>query len=149
MKKVGFGLVGYGAWGNHHARVIEEWPTARLVAVAETDETRRAEAVTKYPQAAVVSDYHEMLVRADVEAVSVVLPSHLHLEVGRATLQAGKHLFMEKPMALSTADCRELAELAAGKVLRLGVTHQFRFSTLWGKIKQMIDSVQSAIPNMQ
>jgi myo-inositol 2-dehydrogenase/D-chiro-inositol 1-dehydrogenase len=140
MKKVGFGLVGYGAWGNHHARVMAECPTARLMAVAETDETRQAEAAGRYPQAAVVSDYREMLDRADVEVVSVVLPSHLHLEVGRATLQAGKHLFMEKPMALSTADCRELTELAAGKGLRLGVTHQFRFSPLWGKIKQMIES---------
>ena len=140
MGKVGFGLIGYGAWGAHHARAIAECPAARLAAVAETDETRRAEALARHPQAAVVADYRELLEHAGVEAVSVVLPSHLHLEAGRAVLQAGKHLFMEKPMALTTGDCRELAELASAKGLRLGVTHQFRFSTLWGKVKQMIES---------
>ena len=140
MDKISFGLIGNGAWGSHHARVIAECPAARLAAVAERDETLRAEALTRYPQTAVFSDYRDLLERADVDAVSVVLPSHLHLEVGRAVLQAGKHLFMEKPMALSTADCRELAELARSNACNLGVTHQFRFSTLWGKIMQMIDA---------
>ncbi len=140
MRKVGFGVIGYGAWGSHHARVIAECPAARLAAVAETDAARRAEALDRHPQATVVADYGELLERADIEAVSVVLPSHLHIEVGRAALRAGKHLFMEKPMALSKADCSELAELARAGGLRLGVTHQFRFSSLWGKVKQMIDA---------
>ena len=73
-----------GPGAAHHGRVIAECPAARLAAVAETDETRRAEALDRHPQVAVVADYRELLKRADIEAVSVVLPSHLHIEVGRA-----------------------------------------------------------------
>jgi myo-inositol 2-dehydrogenase / D-chiro-inositol 1-dehydrogenase len=140
MRKVDFGLIGYGAWGSHHARVIAECPAARLAAVADCDEARRGEALGRFPETAVVANYGDLLARTDVEAVSVVLPSHLHYEVGRAVLQSGKHLFLEKPMTLSLAECRDLIEWARAKGLRLGITHQFRFSTLWGKVKQMIDA---------
>ncbi len=110
---VRFGLIGYGAWGQHHARVIAECPTAELAAIAEPSEAGRAEAQRRYPRAAVVADYRELVARPDIEAVAVVVPSHLHHEVGCAVLDAGKHLFLEKPMALSLAECDGLIGRAA------------------------------------
>ncbi len=69
-----------------------------------------------------------------------MLPSHLHHEVGRAVLEAGKHLLMEKPMALSIAECDDLVQLAQAEGLQIAVGHEFRFSALWGKVKELVDA---------
>jgi len=138
MEKVSFGLVGYGAWGSHHARVIDEGPHTRLAAVAERAEANRAGAQAKHPQAVVVADYRELLQRDDIDVVDVVLPSHLHHEVGTAVLQAGKHLLMEKPMALSVAECEDLVQAARAAGRWLAVGHEFRYSALWGRVKELV-----------
>jgi myo-inositol 2-dehydrogenase / D-chiro-inositol 1-dehydrogenase len=140
MSKVSFGLIGYGAWGSHHARVIAEGVNTQLVAIAEYSEKNRAEAQAKHPQAAVVADYRELLRRPDIEVVDVALPSHLHHQVGRAVLEAGKHLLMEKPLTLSIADCDDLVQRARAKGLQIAVGHEFRYSALWGKVKELVDA---------
>jgi myo-inositol 2-dehydrogenase/D-chiro-inositol 1-dehydrogenase len=147
MEKVSFGLIGYGAWGSHHARVIAEGPQTRLAAIAERAEANRAEAQARYPQAVVVADYRELLERPEIEVVDVVLPSHLHHEVGRSVLQAGKHLLMEKPMALSVAECQDLVQLARAAGRQLAVGHEFRYSSLWGRVKALVDA--GAIGDLQ
>ena len=140
MSKVAFGLIGYGAWGSHHARVIAEGANTQLIAIAEYSEKSRAEAQAKHPQTVVVADYRELLRRPDIEVVDVALPSHLHHQVGRAVLEAGKHLLMEKPMALSIAHCNDLVQLARAKGLQIAVGHEFRYSALWGKVKELVDA---------
>src|SRR5262245_59690009 len=106
------GLIGYGAWGSHHARVIAAHPAARLVAVATRSEASRARARQDHPDCADYADYRELLRRDELDAVAVVLPSHLHFEAGRAVLDSGRHLLLEKPMCLSVADCAALTALA-------------------------------------
>ncbi len=140
MEKVPVALIGYGAWGSHHARVIADGPNTCLAAIAERSEKNRAEARAKHPQVAVVEDYRELLKRPEIELVDIVLPSHLHHEVGLAVLQAGKHLLMEKPMALTIAECRDLVQAAQAAGRQLAVGHEFRFSTLWGQVKQIVDA---------
>jgi myo-inositol 2-dehydrogenase / D-chiro-inositol 1-dehydrogenase len=140
MEKVAFAVVGYGAWGSHHARVLSESRRTQLVAIAEQAPEQRAVAASQYPQAAIVADYRELLERPDIEVVDVVLPSHLHHPVGRDVLQAGKHLLMEKPMALTVSECRDLIDLARQKNLHLAVGHEFRFSSLWGTVKHLVDA---------
>lgn len=138
--KVSFALIGYGAWGSHHARVLAEGAHTHLAAIAERAEKNRAEAQARHPQAAVVADYRELLGRPDIAVVDVVLPSHLHHEVGRAVLQAGKHLLMEKPMALTVAECQDLVHAARAAGRQLAVGHEFRFSALWGRVKELLDT---------
>jgi len=138
--KVFCGLIGYGAWGSHHARCLAEGARSHLAAIAEQSDQRRAEAQKAHPQAAVVADYRELLDRLDIEIVDVALPSHLHHEVGRAVLEAGKHLLMEKPLALSEAECDDLVQLARTRGLQITVGHEFRFSALWGKVKELVDA---------
>ena len=60
----------------------------------------------------VYADYRELIVRDDIDVVDVVLPSHLHFEVAKAALMAGKHVLLEKPMTVNLADCDELIQLA-------------------------------------
>jgi myo-inositol 2-dehydrogenase/D-chiro-inositol 1-dehydrogenase len=88
----------------------------------------------------VVGDYRELLGDPAIEVVDAVLPSHLHHPIGMDVLRAGRHLLMEKPMALSEAECDDLLAAARERRLKLAVGHEFRLSSLWGKAKQMIDA---------
>lgn len=137
--KVRFGLVGYGAWGSHHARAICECAGAELVAIAVKSEASRGRARVERPGARVYGDYREMLAKEDVDVVAVVLPTDLHYEAGAAVLGAGRHLLLEKPMALSVAHCDALNALAREKGKLLAIGHEFRLSSLWGKVKEIID----------
>ena len=140
MKKVRFGLIGFGAWGSHHARAIAESPDAELVGVAVRSAARQGEVREKFPAAEVFSDYRQLLARTDIEVVDVVLPTDLHFPVASDVLRAGKHLLLEKPMALSLGQCEELIRLGAEKNVLLAIGHEFRLSSLWGKVKEMIDA---------
>jgi myo-inositol 2-dehydrogenase/D-chiro-inositol 1-dehydrogenase len=137
---VRFGLIGFGAWGRHHAAAIAGTPGAELVAIAARSEATCDAARHEHPSAFVTSDYRELLRRDDVDVVDVVLPTDLHHEVGRAVLRAGKHLLLEKPMALSLDQCDELQAAAreAGRLLAIG--HEFRLSSLWGRVKELVEA---------
>ena len=137
---VRFGVIGYGAWGSHHARAISSVPDATLAAMSARSETSRQQARVDHPQARLYADYREMLAGEEVDAVSVVLPSDLHHEVGSAVLESGRHLLLEKPMALTIDDCSDLVNLARSRGLLLAVGHELRLSSLWGKVKQLIDA---------
>jgi myo-inositol 2-dehydrogenase/D-chiro-inositol 1-dehydrogenase len=132
------GLIGYGAWGSHHARVIAANPHARLVGIAARSEASQDRARQDHPTSAVVADYHALLGRNDLEAAAVVLPSHLHFEAARAVLQSGRHLLLEKPMCLTVAHCGELIALARAQKRVLAVGHEMRQSSLWGKVRELI-----------
>src|SRR5437763_1407231 len=101
MNKVRFGLIGYGAWGAHHARAIAQCPRSELVAIAARSPASQAAARAQHPEAVVFADYCHLLARPEIDVVDVVLPTDLHHSVGCAVLAAGKHLFLEKPMAPS------------------------------------------------
>lgn len=137
---VRFGLVGYGAWGSHHARAIAAAPHAELVAIAAHSAASQERAKSEHPHCRVHADYHDLLQQNDLDAVSVVLPSNLHYEVAREVLASGRHLLLEKPMALHLAHCDELIELARKQSRLLAVGHELRLSSLWGRVKQLIDA---------
>jgi len=139
-------LVGYGLWGEHHARAIAKTPGAVLAAIAERAAERRAAARVAYPAALVCEDYRDLVGREDVDAVDVVLPSHLHYEAGKAALEAGKHLLLEKPMVLSLEHADELVVIARQNARVLAVDHEMRLSRLWGKVKKLIDAGAVGIP---
>jgi myo-inositol 2-dehydrogenase / D-chiro-inositol 1-dehydrogenase len=136
---VRFGLVGYGAWGTHHARAIVSVPGAQLAAIAAHSENSAHQAAADHAAARVFRDHREMLAAADLDAVAVVVPSDRHFEIARDVLAAGRHLLLEKPMALSVAHCTELIELAQARGVLLAVGHELRMSSLWGKVKQLVD----------
>jgi myo-inositol 2-dehydrogenase/D-chiro-inositol 1-dehydrogenase len=138
-RQVRFGLVGYGLFGAHHANSIEKGGTTELGGIAVRSEASQAAAREAHPDCHVCGDYRELLARDDIEVVTVVAPNKLHHEIGKAVLESGKHLLLEKPMALEVADCDELIALAESKNLVLGVGHELRLSSLWGAAKQLID----------
>jgi myo-inositol 2-dehydrogenase / D-chiro-inositol 1-dehydrogenase len=104
---VRFGLIGYGAWGAHHARGIEAAEQAELVAIAGHSPASCEKAQQNYPSAHVYAGYQEMLAKESLDAVDVVLPSNLNYAASREALRSGRHLLLEKPMALSIDHCSE------------------------------------------
>jgi len=140
MRKVRFGLIGFGAWGQHHARAISECPLAELAAIVARSPDNQAEARRRHPTATVVAEVSQLLAQPHIEVVDVVLPSHLHFAVAKEVLSAGRHLLLEKPMALTLADCETLEQMALTRQRLLAIGHEFRLSSLWGKVKELIDS---------
>src|SRR3954469_13600813 len=137
---LGFGLIGFGAWGRFHADAIAKTSGATLKAIAARSDTTRAAAREAFPTAEVFADYRELLARPDIEVVDVVVPSYLHHEIASAALAAGKHLLLEKPMALSLKDCDDVISLARKNNRIFAVGHELRLSSLWGKAKELIAS---------
>src|SRR5262249_15530562 len=132
------GLIGYGAWGSHHASAIVESGEFELTAVCSQSEPSRRAASDKLG-VPTVADYRELLARPELDAVDILLPTHLHREVAAAALAAGKQVLLEKPMAATLADCRALIDAAcsSGKILYIG--HELRHSTQWGRMRTMIE----------
>lgn len=137
---VRFGLIGFGAWGQHHAGAIQKTAGAELAAICARSEASQAAAREAHPQARVYADYQELLADDSLEVVDIVVPSYLHHEIASRALQAGKHLLLEKPMAISLAECDSLISLAEQHQRLLAVGHELRLSSLWGRVKSLIDS---------
>ncbi|MBI1737462.1 MAG: Gfo/Idh/MocA family oxidoreductase [Candidatus Rokubacteria bacterium] len=135
-----FGLIGYGLWGRHHARAIQGAPGAVLAAIACRSGATAAAARADFPGVPVHVGYRELLARADVDAVAIVVPNDLHAEIATAALEQGKDVLLEKPLAPTLAACDALidAERRSGRVLTVG--HELRLSTQWGRIKTLIDA---------
>jgi myo-inositol 2-dehydrogenase/D-chiro-inositol 1-dehydrogenase len=141
-----FGLIGYGLWGRHHAAAIASAPGATLAAIACASETTAAEAARDFPAVPVDVGYRALLARPDVDAVAIVVPNHLHAEVGMAALEAGKDVLLEKPMATTLEDCDRLlaAARASGRVLTIG--HELRLSAQYGRVKALLDAGEIGAP---
>jgi inositol 2-dehydrogenase len=124
MNKLGMGVIGVGTLGRRHAENLRRAiPAARLIAVADTDGARAERVASDLEVEHHYSHWETLLERKDIDAVVVAAPSRFHAPVTRAAAAAGKHIFCEKPPALSM----EEAESAASAVARAGVQFQIGF----------------------
>jgi myo-inositol 2-dehydrogenase/D-chiro-inositol 1-dehydrogenase len=140
MSPVRFGLIGYGAWGGHHARAIVSIRGAELIAIAANSEASCDRARADHPRVHVYANHRDLLTREQIDIADIVLPSHLHHAVARDVLLSGRHLLLEKPMALTLGQCDDLIRSAKEKNCVLAIGHELRLSSLWGKVKELIDS---------
>ncbi len=120
------GVVGAGFIGVDHLAAYASWPDAEIVGVADPDPGTVAAAAARHGTRA-HPDVAALLAAGGVDALSVCVPTGLHLPVVRVAAAAGVHVLLEKPMAATVAECDEIAELcgAAGVTLMLGFTHRF------------------------
>jgi len=121
------GALGYGTWGRHVVRVADATPGARLVAIAEADAGRRSVAAARHPGATVFADATDVLARNDVDAVLIATDAAGHAALVEAAAAAKKHVFVEKPLALSVAAARRAVEAAERKGVVLQVGHLLRY----------------------
>lgn len=132
-------VIGIGSMGRNHARVYSELPEADLAAVADAD-LKLAEAAAKKYNARAYADYREMLEKEKPDAVSIAVPTTMHEEVGMATLEAGAHVLMEKPIAATFAEGQRLIEKARAAKRQLMVGHIVRFNPAIQALKQKLAS---------
>ncbi len=124
-EEIGFAIIGAGMVARYHATAIERTPGARLVAVGRSDLARAEETATQFGVPC-LADYTALLARDDVDAVCICTPSGLHAEQTIAAARAGKHVLVEKPMALTLADADAMIAACAQAGVRMGVALQRR-----------------------
>jgi predicted dehydrogenase len=125
-----FGLIGCGGMGRELATAIAEEVDEAAVAAAVDPYRPNVEAFCAESGAAQADSLEELLARADVQAVLIASPNNLHREQTIAAAQAGKHVFCEKPMALSVADCDAMMAACEAAGVKLMVGHSMRFYPL-------------------
>ncbi len=129
---------GVGGWGRNVARVVGE--LAELAWICDTDESRRAEYATRYPQARTTGSFAETLADDSVAAVLVATPVPTHYELARQALEAGKHVFVEKPPAMRGSEMEELVALAEARDLVLMPGHLLLYHPGLRKVKELVDA---------
>lgn len=133
-------LVGYGYWGPNLLRNYIELQGAWVQWVCDTDPEALKRVANRYPSVLCTTDYQQVLEDDQVEAVLLATPISTHYTLAKQALLAGKHVFVEKPLAGSTAEAGELVDLAKAGGLTLMVGHTFVFSPPVRLVKQIIDS---------
>jgi predicted dehydrogenase len=134
---VGVAVVGYGYWGANLARNVAAASTTRLVAVADPDESRR-EVAQRSTGARTASSLDDVLQDDEVEAVIIATPASTHAEAAIRALGAGRHVLVEKPLAMTPSDADQVVEAAAGAGRTLMVGHTFLYSAPVAMLRQLI-----------
>jgi predicted dehydrogenase len=140
MSQLRIGVIGVSGRGGLATNWHQPNGRAVLVAGADISEDNLAEFKKKYDGAFVTTDYKKMLQRSDVDAVAVTSPDFCHEEHAVAALEAGKHVFCEKPLAITTAGCDRIlrAWKKSGKKLMVGFN--MRYMAHFRTMKEIVDS---------
>ena len=133
-------IIGCGYWGPNLIRNFNSLADCNVKFACDTVEDRLAHMKFLYPQIETTTDFDQVIADPDIDAVAIATPVRFHFEMARQCLQAGKHAFIEKPMASSVAECKELLEIAGSKGLTIMVGHTFIYSQPVRKIKEIINS---------
>lgn len=136
-ERVRIAVIGAGAMGANHARVLASLPDAELVAVVDADESR-AKAAAYGCRA--YADYREMIEKEQLDAVTVAVPTRLHLGVALECIERGLALLVEKPMAADVAECVRLRDAAQAKGVPLMAGHVERFNPAVQELKRRLDA---------
>jgi predicted dehydrogenase len=131
-------VVGYGYWGPNIVRNLLERPEFELAALCDRDEERAAAFTRRHPGFRVESDFDAVLADPTIDAVSIATPPRTHHALVKATLEAGKHVLVEKPLATTEADARELIAIAEERELTLMPGHTFLYSPPVNKVADLI-----------
>jgi predicted dehydrogenase len=131
-------VVGLGYWGPNLVRSLYELSEADLVAVCDLDVGRLERIARRYPDVRRTTSYAELLEDHTVEAVAIATAVGTHFELAKAALEAGKHVFVEKPMAGSIVEADQLVALAATSGLTLMPGHTFLYSPPVNAVRDLI-----------
>ncbi len=145
-RPLGVAVAGFGWMGRVHsqayARVLHHFPALslapELVAVADEVPGRAAEAAAQFGFDTAVNDWRDLATDSRVEAVSITAPNFLHREIGVAMAQAGKHIWIEKPVGLSTADAAAVADAVQAAGVQGAVGFNYRNAPAVGHARELV-----------
>lgn len=132
-------VVGLGHWGPNIVRAVEQHPHAKVVVAAESSAERRKLVSERIPGLVIEKTFQECLSKHEFDAVVIAVPTELHFQVGMQALEAGKHILVEKPLAMNSQEGLELCDEAKrrGKILMTG--HIFLYNEGINALKEIVD----------
>ncbi|MEO7372449.1 MAG: Gfo/Idh/MocA family oxidoreductase [Terrimesophilobacter sp.] len=136
--KLGVAVIGAGFFGQTHAKTYASLSNTELLAVVDVDEGRARETADLY-SATAYTDVAEMLLRDDIDMVSVVTPEPLHRDPVVQCAAAGKHIFLEKPIATTLEDAEAICAAAKAANVKIAVGFESRYGLGFSQIKEAID----------
>ncbi len=137
--KLNAAVIGVGNMGRHHARNYHEIPGVCLAAIADSDQKIAREIADKY-DARAYSDYHQMLETEKLDVVSIAVPTELHKKIAIDCITKGIHILIEKPIAATVSEAKEIVQKAKNKGIKFTVGHIERFNPAVLKLKEMIEA---------
>lgn len=142
MDKIRCGVIGLGWFGEHHVDALQQLPMAEVAAVCTRRPERVKEVAEKYQVPKTYTDYHDLLADQDIDLVTVVTHVSDHVQPTVDALRAGKHVFLEKPMANSQEECDQIIAEVEKSDKCFMVGHICRFDTAYALAKEEIEAGQ-------
>jgi predicted dehydrogenase len=136
--KLNFGVIGAGYWGPNFVRNLADLQEVGGLAVSDLNQDKLKEIKAKYPEVRTNSDYLFTLNNPEIDAVIIATPAGTHYKIAREALEHGKHVLVEKPLAATSRECRELSDLAKGAERVLMVGHTFIYNAAVNALKDCI-----------
>ena len=133
-------VVGLGYWGPNLLRVLFELEDIKVRWICDLEEDRLLRFARRYPSVEATTDFETLLADEELDAVALATPVYSHFELARRSLEAGKHTFVEKPLAPSPAAANYLVDLAQERNLELMCGQTFLYSSAVRTVKQMLDT---------
>jgi predicted dehydrogenase len=140
FEPVRVGVVGLGYWGPNLIRNLQDIEGAELRWICDLDQSRLDTFGRRYPSALCTREFSHLLADPELEAVAIATPVSTHYPLALAAIDAGKHVFIEKPLASSAAQAQELAAAAEERGLTLMPGHTFLYSPPVNMIRDLIQS---------
>ncbi|MBI3301012.1 MAG: Gfo/Idh/MocA family oxidoreductase [Deltaproteobacteria bacterium] len=141
MKTLRIGLIGVGKHGSRYAKhIVEDVPQAALAAVCRRNRQEGEQLAADYG-CSYYADYRALLADRYIDAVAIVVPPAFHGEIVEAACQAGKHILIEKPLAVSVAEARRIRDCIAASDVRCMVAHTLRFNAVVQALKAHIPQI--------
>ncbi len=134
------GVIGCGYWGPNLIRNFQQLAGSEVKRVADLDSDRLEHMKRLYPSVKTTTDYHDIITDPEIDIVAVATPVKTHYRFASEALSAGKHVFVEKPIAASVSESQELIALAEKNQQKLMVGHTFLYTVAVRKMKEVIDS---------
>ena len=144
-RHISVAVIGSGYWGKNLTRNFHR--AGALAAVCDPNPAIRADTERQYPGVAVVESLEKVLDRADITAVAIATPAETHGSIVRQALDAGKHVFVEKPFVLNEDEGRELLGLARTRGLTLMVGHILQYHPAFLALKDMVKNGETGTLN--
>ena len=133
-------VVGCGYWGPNLVRNFRSLPGVKVEVICDKNQERLDHLESLYPEVEKTTDFSRITGDSCIEMVAVATSVCTHYPLARASLESGKHTFVEKPLAASVSECKDLITLAEKKALTLMVGHTFVFTSSVRKIKDIVDA---------
>jgi len=136
---INIGVIGYGYWGPNLVRNFSEASGSKVLMVADLKSENLTKAQKRYPSLKTTTQVEELFADPSIDAVAIATPVHTHYDLCLKALAAGKHVFVEKPLASTTEQALRLVEEAQKRKKVLFVDHTFLYTGAVQKIKELVD----------